>query len=353
MIRAEIHIGDGAQPIFFDATPYFSERATVEDLSEFVDCGWTDYPLLYVASYVSRLPGYESIASLLEHGGARVTCSVYSADTLNWMHAYRPQVYAGFAALRPNHSHVIEGPDAGGGPWWPWFELEGEEASDFLPTRCNIVEPPADMKVGTLLPYEGSAADFRATIETNATVALAAMRATGRLLLRGLSRPTSPLFFGLPPASREPKHVPQYLHHAMLEWMLDHGFRAHRGNSIYCSGDPAKIAAYGAPCLIIPSNNCAVVWSRRYPDLSIHMTDLHNRQITGGAHLAPEQIEAELEAAGLVSGCLQEALESGHEILVASRYANSEDPLLRGLYYGVSLDESAGMENIDAILNRL
>jgi hypothetical protein len=65
---------------------------------------------------------------------------------------------------------------------------------------------------------------------------------------------------------RKPLNTPEKLHNTMIQAFIKAGFKAHRGNSLFCSGSMKQIKQYGEPCVIYPMGDFNFTWSRSVTD---------------------------------------------------------------------------------------
>jgi hypothetical protein len=128
--------------------------------------------------------------------------------------------------------------------------------------------------------------DYRATGEIEATQlknraynfittkcgqALAECRKAKKVLYRGLdAKPhytPEEIFISQPTTNRRPMSSPKDTQAAFDKIMSERGFKALRGNSIFCTSDKFFAAGYGSPFIIFPVDGFSFTWSKRHADV--------------------------------------------------------------------------------------
>lgn len=103
-------------------------------------------------------------------------------------------------------------------------------------------------------------------LETHCSRSLAASRATGALLYRGMRGGKPWAFVAQSRSDRRAKDTPQSTQELMDRFLGAAGFKALRGNSIFVTSDAGEAQGYGSLYVIFPWDTAAVTWNRRIKD---------------------------------------------------------------------------------------
>ena len=104
--------------------------------------------------------------------------------------------------------------------------------------------------------------------------------AEGKFLYRGLDiveREDKPIMVVSPEEDRYPMNTPQELQNIVNDWFRKYGFKAHRGNSFFCTSSFSDAEKYGVPHAIFPIGNYSYTWS---PLIHDFFEDIDRTRIT-------------------------------------------------------------------------
>lgn len=167
-------------------------------------------------------------------------------------------------------------------------------------------------------PGVDKTAEFARLIQKDCSEALAAMRAGGQFLYRGLKSQELRAFKGASRTDRVPLSTKAH-HQLMLDQMLtEFGFKAIRSNSIYCISDISEAQYYtkmvGMTYMIFPINGFDYTWSVYSGDLYAMMGASEYKKLENGDW---EEIQEKYQ---FTNKHLNKAIEKGHEVMVHGQY---------------------------------
>lgn len=86
-------------------------------------------------------------------------------------------------------------------------------------------------------------------------------------IFRGTKESTEDFFVGTVNKNRIPRDSDQKFHDDMIAAMDELGFKAHRGNSLFCTGDIDRASYYGEVFVIFPIGEFNYAWAPEVYDL--------------------------------------------------------------------------------------
>ncbi len=165
----------------------------------------------------------------------------------------------------------------------------------------------------------------RSVIQSDCKPFLALVNDSGGYLYRGLGEENSDFLTRDVRRARLPKNMPLVLHAAADAWFSQTFGVRYRSAAEFCTGDRGQAAEYGNVYRIFPIGGFQFCWSPKVRDLY----EWANAQ--GRLDLPPEEFVAELASLNYRDDGLEEAIDSGCEIMVSCRR-----------YHAASLNEISG-----------
>jgi len=166
-------------------------------------------------------------------------------------------------------------------------------------------------------------------IEQNCSGALHSMRAANRALYRGLAR-TTEAFLGQSRTDRRPMNTEPGQQEIIDEFLRRAGFQAVRSNSIFATGERETARDYGYPYYVFPFDSAHTTWNRDFSDFFYEVARTHGRgnvmmttmtrYVQHDISKTATTIRGAAANMGFVSGDLERALRSGHEIYISGTY---------------------------------
>lgn len=158
-------------------------------------------------------------------------------------------------------------------------------------------------------------------IEYECSDILQVMKSTKKALYRGQWNNEEPYFKKAIRSGREPLNTPSEIHHAIENWMAQHGFAARRSNSLFTSSNRAFATNYGHPYMILPKNGFSFSWFENSQDLYVSINEFLDHD--GGENFTQEDIQTFLrnidefmERADPHHDDLPSALAKGNEVMI-------------------------------------
>lgn len=106
--------------------------------------------------------------------------------------------------------------------------------------------------------------------------------------------------------NRKPLNTPEKLHNTMIQAFIKAGFKAHRGNSLFCSGSMRLIRQYGEPCVIYPIGDFNFSWSRSVVDFYNQWSNiLYSTKITNLDEIMNMDRDATKKALRITNGLIK------------------------------------------------
>jgi hypothetical protein len=173
---------------------------------------------------------------------------------------------------------------------------------------------------------------YIALIKRDCSEALAAMKATGRFLYRGVPGATLRAFKGASRENRRPLSTKAHFQVLIDEMLSHYGFKALRSNSIYCTSAYEEAQYYekgsGHLYMIFPINGFDYTWSRYSGDLYAMMGSSDYQTLNN------RDFESFQEKFQFTNKYLNDALTAGHEVMVHGQYY-----AFSNLIYGYNFDK--------------
>jgi hypothetical protein len=155
-------------------------------------------------------------------------------------------------------------------------------------------------------------------IRRDCSEALAAMKATGRFLYRGIPHVESRAFKGASRENRRPLSTKAHFQILIDQMLEQRGFKALRSNSIYCTSADVEASYYtksvGQTYMIFPINGFDYTWSRYSGDLYAMMNWQDYQMLNNHA------FDDFMEKFQFTNKYLNDALTAGHEVMVHGQY---------------------------------
>lgn len=174
------------------------------------------------------------------------------------------------------------------------------------------------------------------------------LESKGQALYRGVNIGGENLSFrdifieASPFLDRLPTNTGLETHEFAVKIMKDKGFKAHRGNSFFCSGVYGVAAEYGTVYHIFPKDGFKYTWSKNIDDFYYHVKKTN---ASSEEYLEDEEFYAGIESVieKYQTDGLLNAIHSGHEVMVtcSSAYFIEDD----------EFDANLGVSNSRLVVN--
>ena len=138
----------------------------------------------------------------------------------------------------------------------------------------------AKIDKANLAPMDEKLLKYFSYIEEHCSEYLKHVRSTGKLLYRGQSDASQPIFVGYPRADRKPKDSNKKAQELCDKYLTLKGFKALRSNSIFTSSNKSQAGRYGDVYAIFPKNGFKYLWSTKDDDLVLNSVT----QLTSGSN---------------------------------------------------------------------
>lgn len=154
-------------------------------------------------------------------------------------------------------------------------------------------------------------------IEEKCQEAIQACRETGMLLYRGVVDSIGDEKHLTIRTDRKPRDTNVTLHQAVDQWMVDNGFGARRGNSLFVTTNEHEAQRYGPAFIIFPLDGFASTYFQNSIDLTRKLSSLsdggvdHVKYVKANTNKVMSQINPIKD--DLVGG-----MKSGHEVMIAN-----------------------------------
>ncbi|CDL00256.1 protein of unknown function [Magnetospirillum gryphiswaldense MSR-1 v2] len=217
----------------------------------------------------------------------------------------------------------------------PWLEIHPQKRAGRPASRKDHGK---DVRLGEAIPIHGG--EFNAVwkeIKRNCGWFIRSVeRLNSKLLFRGTGeRDHGPAFVGRPKVERRPKSSGLVNHRYAIDWMKEHGFAAHRGNSVICTSNPEHARAYSdikqgkwrKIYAIFPFDGFDFTWSRNEREFAYVVSEEDGTLPFYDGDVDPPKglknrgwnpfLEDRLWSADYVSNDIDGALRAEHEIMIS------------------------------------
>lgn len=165
-------------------------------------------------------------------------------------------------------------------------------------------------------------------LEYECSDALSLAKSTGKFFYRGTVDDMFLIYKGRIRDNRRPMNTPQEIQNRINDWLLDHGFKALRTNSLFVTTDWNQAGSYGTPFIIFPKNGFSYTWFQNSKDLYHTMNEISPTEHELIQHLDDDRnLDAFMQRVGPRNDNIQEAIRNGVEIMISGvdYYAISSD----------------------------